>query len=501
MGVIQRQGFKSSVIGFIGVAIGALSTLYVYPKSLEVLGLFRSLFDASVLIGIVALMGSSVSAVRFFPKYKDSDSGHNGLLTWLLLVSASGFLFFLLLYPLVKPWLLDFIFDDRNKVYEDVLWYIIPLTFLVAMINLLSRYISNFRRIAIPTIFEQLTIKITLPVVILLYVQGWIQVTGIWVGIILSYVLANLGLVFYLVYLGEWKLTKPVIWTDKPALKEYSRYSWYGLLSGIGSQIAFRLDSFLVAGLIQFQAAGIYAISMALSEIIVKPSRTLNTIAGPMIAHYIEEGNMNEVQILYRKSALNMTIIGAGLFLLIWTILPHIFEVMPNSDVMQQGAYVVFFLGLAQVWDMMTGVNSEIITYSRYYRTNLYLTLFLAGLNVLTNLWLIPLYGLTGAALATCISMFLFNVVKLLFIRWKFGLQPFSTRLIPAIGFAIAAWLMAAWLPVTGQPYADMVIKGGAFSLIYGIAVWRLAISPDINQWLTLAVGQVRNLSLFRSKS
>ena len=53
MGVIQRQSFKYSIINFIGVGIGILSVLFIYPKALEVVGLFRSLFDASVLATIV----------------------------------------------------------------------------------------------------------------------------------------------------------------------------------------------------------------------------------------------------------------------------------------------------------------------------------------------------------------------------------------------------------------------------------------------------------------
>ena len=68
MGVIQRQGLKGSIVSYIGVGIGALSTLYVYPKALELLGLFRSLYDASILVGIMILMGSSTSSIRFFSK-------------------------------------------------------------------------------------------------------------------------------------------------------------------------------------------------------------------------------------------------------------------------------------------------------------------------------------------------------------------------------------------------------------------------------------------------
>ncbi len=496
MGIIQRQGLKSSIISYIGVAIGIISTMYIYPSALEIIGLFRSLFDASVLIGIVVMMGSSVSAVRYFPRYQDSATGHSGLLSWLLLVSGIGFLIFLLAYPVMNKWIVAYIFNDENQRYANMVFYIIPLTFLLALINLLSRYISNFRLIAIPAALEQLTIKIALPVIVLCYLQGWLSVEGVVISIVASFAFAAFGMVYYLRHLGEWKLTKPLIIKDRPALKEYSWYAWFGILSGVGSQVAFRIDGLMVSAMIQFQAAGVYSISWALSEIIIKPMRSLANIAAPLLAKQIEENKMNEVKEIYRKSSLTMTIIGAGLFFLIWTVLPYIFRLMPNTEVMQQGAYVVFFLGMAQVWDMMTGVNNEIISYSKYYRFTLYLTLFLAVVNVLTNLLLIPMYGLVGAAMATCISMFIFNIIKLVFIQIKFGFHPFTASLIPVIAFVVAAWLISSLLPEVEANIINLFYKSAVFTTLYGFAIWRFRISPDINHWINL--GWNKGLSIFR---
>lgn len=496
MGVIQRQGFKSSIISYLGVAIGIISTIYIYPDALEIIGLFRSLFDASVLIGIVVMMGSSVSAVRYFSKYQDPATGHNGLLTWLLMVSGIGFLLFLLAYPLLKVLMVDFVFSDDNTHYKHLVVYIIPLTFLLALINLLSRYISNFRLITIPAALEQLSIKITLPVIVLIYLQGWLTAEGVVISIVASFAFAAFGMIYYLWHLGESRLTRPKILKDKPALKEYSWYAWYGILSGVGSQVAFRIDGLMVSGMIQFQAAGVYSISWALSEIIIKPMRSLASIAGPLLAENIEKQRMDEVLTIYRKSSLNMTIIGLGLFLLIWSVLPYIFNLMSNPDVMVQGTYVVFFLGLSQVFDMMTGINGEIISYSKHYRFTLYLTILLAVLNIGFNLFFIPLYGIAGAGLATCLSMFLFNIAKLIFIQKTFGFHPFTTRLLPTVGFALAAWLITRAMPDFEVNIFNLLYKGALFTLLYGFAIWKFAISPDINHWIGL--GWQKGSSLFQ---
>ncbi len=491
MGVIQRQGFKYSVINALGVLIGIFSTLYIYPDALEMVGLFRALFDSSVLATIIVLLGSPTSAVRFFPKYKDDESSHKGLLSWLLMVYAAGFILFLIFFPLIQGFLKNSVFDDENSKYVDFIIYIIPLTFCIGLTNLLAKYISNFRRIVIPSAFENLTIKITLPLIIFAYLQKWITVDGVVIGIIISYILSTIGMTIYLYTLGQYRLTRPLILDDKESLMEYSKYSWYGLLSGIGSQVAFRIDALMVSTIIHFTSGGLYAIAMAITDVIAKPMRALSAISGPMVAHHLETGNMEELKVLYKKSSLNMTIIGLGIFLLIWTVLPHVFEIMSNTSEVRAASYAVFFLGLAQVWDMMTGINNDIIIYSKYYRFNLYLTLFLAGINIVLNLWLIPAYGITGAAMATCISFFLFNLVKFLFIRIKFGLQPFSVRLIPIMAFGVAAWLFSTWLPNTDSSWITLICKGAMFSVLYGMAIWGFKISPDINNWLLMARNKI----------
>ena len=186
-----------------------------------------------------------------------------------------------------------------------------------------------------------------------------------------------------------------------------------------------------------------------------------------------------------------MTIIGLGIFLLIWTVLPYIFDIMPNSEVMRKGSYVVFFLGLAQLWDMMSGLNNEIIIYSKHYRFNLFLTLFLAVTNIIANVILINSYGMIGAAIATCFSFFMYNLIKLIYIYIKFEFQPLSVLMIPVFTFGVAAWIIAAWLPAVQSPWFTMIYKGGVFSLLYGLAIWKFQLSPDINQWIDVVMGKV----------
>ena len=64
---------------------------------------------------------------------------------------------------------------------------------------------------------------------------------------------------------------------------------------------------------------------------------------------------------------------------------------------------------------------------SEKYRFDLYVNLFLIGLTLFTNMIFIPIYGIEGAALATGISIVMYNLVKWYLLKKWFGLQPFNS--------------------------------------------------------------------------
>jgi O-antigen/teichoic acid export membrane protein len=104
----------------------------------------------------------------------------------------------------------------------------------------------------------------------------------------------------------------------------------------------------------------------------------------------------------------------------------ELFGMMPKQEIYRQGKWVMLLVGISKLLDMVTGVNTEIISVSRYYSFNFYSLLFLVIIAVITNSIFIPLYGVNGAAIATLISIVLFNALKLVFIHLKLKMLPFS---------------------------------------------------------------------------
>jgi len=494
MGVIKRQGIKQSIVNYVGVALGVVSAFAIYPHATEVYGLFRVLYDSAILVSPFILLGFQAVAVRFFPVFEDKEKGHNGFLFFLLMMALIGYGFFLLCLPAIRWLLLENLFAGRSDLFHTHFSAILPLAFLVVYVRLFTQYISNFQRIVVPAIFEQLLIKISLPLLILFYLYEWITVSNVITGVLINYVLALAGLIFYTWWLGELNLRPRLRFIKKPLAKEISVYALYGVLGLLGGQLAFRIDTLMVGGMIDVSSAGIYTIVAVLTEVIIKPARAILGIAGPIIAKSWKENNLAEIQMIYQKSSLNLLIVGLFIFLGIWLSLEPLFSLMPNTEGLMTAKYVVFFLGLAQVVNMGTSVNNEIITYSKHFRFNFYAILLLAVFNVVCNIVFIPHYQMVGAAMATLASISLFNLIKVIFIKWRFDLQPFTNATFRVLIIAGLSFGLTYSLPSPAHPLLQIILNSVVFTALYLGLVFGLRVSPDINKLLEEAIIRLRQL-------
>ena len=496
MGIIQRQGLKHTIVSYAGVGIGLLSTLFIYPRVTEIYGLFQLLFGSAALCVSFFSLGFSIQAVKFFPNFKNEENNHNGFLGYLLLGGLVGFVLFLILLPFVKWLLLDVLFEgkENRELFSRYFYYIIPLVFLLIMNSIFLKFTSNFHRIVVPNILEQLLIKITLPILTLLVIGSYISTNSFVQGVILNYILVFVGLVLYLKFLGQLHLQPKLQFITKARAKEMSEYSLFGLLNSLGSQLAFRIDTLMVAGMINISSGGVYAIVNVISDVIMKPARGIIAISSPIISKSWAINDLEEIQMIYKKSSTILLIIGCFVFLGIWGSIDDLITVMPNSETIRPGKYVILFLGLAKLFDLSTSVNSEIISYSKAFRFNFYALLILAVLNVIFNLIFIPQYQIVGAAMATFCSIALFNLVKLIFIWIKFKMQPFSKSTLQILTIVGLNWAIIFFLPLNFNPIVNILLRSILLTLIYGSLILYFRVSPDVNDMTTNGWKKIKSL-------
>ena len=275
-------------------------------------------------------------------------------------------------------------------------------------------------------------------------------------------------------------------------LKEISVYVFYVVLGGFASTVIISIDTMMLAALLGLKETGVYTIAFFIGTVIEVPRRSLSSIVTPLIAEAWKNDNLLKIKELYIKTSINQLIIGSWIFLGVWLNIDDLFSLIHNGEIYKLGKYVVFFIGLSKIIDMLSGVNSEIIFTSVHYRFNFYISLILVVLTIVTNYILIPIYGIVGAAIATAFSVFLFNLIKFIFIWLAFKIQPFSSKTLISILISVVCYFIIIYmptisyflpktLPAIALIVADILQRSVVLTLIFFGLTFSTNISKDLN--------------------
>ena len=482
MGIIKRQGFKFSLLTYIGAAIGVFSTLFIYTQYKDLYGLYQFLFTtASLLSPFVGLSAASL-AVRYHPHNQEDSKAYKGLLTLLIILTLLGSLIFLGLAAILKDTFFAlFVQSGDDPLFQKYVYWAVPMAVVVTLNGMLTNYTSNYGRIVVPEIAGRFWYKIGLPVLILLAVARWITIDQFVIGVMVMLVMTTCVLLGYMISLKAIDLKWPAFLKDAYRRKDMAVYGLFAILNALSGQLALRIDTLMITKMVDLTATGAYNILLFLINIMVIPSDSINRISGPIISRSLTLNDLPEVKRIYQRSSLILLTAGLAVFPLIVLNISDLITLLPKSEEFQGFFLIVVFLGLAKVFDMTTSVNGQIIGYSKYFRFNLYILIVLAILNIFFNWLFISSMGAAGAALATLVSLSLYNLIKLFYIKYRFNMQPFTPATLKVTALAGLAFGAAFILPSTGHSIADMAIRTIVFLGLFGGPVYALKLVPQAN--------------------
>lgn len=483
MGIVQRQTIKNAIVNYSGILIGGLSTLFIYPLDWNLYGEIQFSLSAAILLSSFFSMGSHSLVSKYFPYFRSNQI--KGFLSLVLIYSIINIVFIsIVLYIFRNPFssLLELGGFDVTQIYHN-LFIILPLSVLLVFITILRTHCFNFGRIALPDAISNFSLKLLVPGIVLLGYFSLINynITG-WI-LVIYYVLIVLTFLFYIRSLKGLDLKRGVLKRIKKNKHiEMIRYMLYGAMNHIGDILVYKIDIVMIGLLLPISNVGYYSIFLFLSVVIEIPTKAIFQIAGPMVAKSFEENKMDEVENLYKSASANLYVIGIALFSVIWINMNILFEVMTKGEDLVIYKSIFLLLALTKIIDMLTSINFHIISFSKYYRINTLLIVILAFSNIVLNYFLINTYGIVGAAIATGISMLVFNFLKTLFILIKFKMHPFNWKIVIVTLFLIVSILLPILLPETFKSALYSIIISMGFLFLFIISVYKLQVSIEINK-------------------
>ena len=207
MSFILRQSVKQSTIHLVGVAIGALSILFIYPRDLEIYGLCRFFIDTSIFLAPLLALGGDSLAVRYFPVFENGKKHHGFLSILLSLLGLGAILAVLVYYPFLSRIFSNY-FVEKDPLLKGQLGLLLPMAILFSLTQLLYQYTSNFKQIAIPYLFFNFIRKLFVPIIVVLYIIDQVEVDGVVWGLLMMFLIGAGGIIYYLKQIGQWRIGK-----------------------------------------------------------------------------------------------------------------------------------------------------------------------------------------------------------------------------------------------------------------------------------------------------
>lgn len=476
MSVVARQGFKYSLIGYFGFLLGTISAIFIFPFDMEFYGKLRFVLPTAEMLLPIVVFGLSFSNVKFFIQTQKEGKHQNFLSLSLVgivinfIIFLAGFFVFFLCFPKFQEW----------KIWE-MKSLILPLILVLALSAVFNKYISNFKRIVIPNVFENIFPKIANLGAFVLFFWLGVSEKGSYGFFFSMFVLAFLG---YIIYAHRLEQLKPDFSTDyikRNALwREVLSYSFYGFLGNIGNYIAFRVDNYMIGEFLSFEENGAYSIVLSVLSFIMIPQMGLHNISAPFINQSIAENNFEELNRFHKKTSLTLFFLGAVLFSCILVGFPHLTYFIKNGVQLRVVMPVVWILGSAMLFDLATGFNGHIISLSKYYRFNIVVMMFLAMMTIGLNFIFIKTtnLGVVGIALATAISLTIFNSIKIAFNYWKFKVFPITIEMVYATVLCTLAITFAIILPESSYQFLNLIYKPFIVLIVIAIGNHFMKIYP-----------------------
>ncbi|NWO30061.1 lipopolysaccharide biosynthesis protein [Capnocytophaga sp. oral taxon 903] len=420
MGIVLRQSFKNMMATYLGFAIGALNTLFLFTYFLSKAqyGLVSYVTSTATILSPLIAFGVNNTLVRYYTAYRDKkeQAQFNLMLCFLpLLIIVPATFVGVIGYEQIAQWL-----SAKNEEVRDYVF----LIFLTSIAMAYFEIAYAWTRVQLKTVFGNFLKEVFHRVgVMLLLLAIYLQLIDfrqlIW-GVFWVYALRMLLMFIFAFYVRRPEFA----WGLPKNKKEVFLYSLFVILSGSVASVLMDIDKFMLNQYLPIGEIAVYNVAIFTATVIAIPYRSMYQIVSPLTAQFMNQSKPKELSDLYKRSTVNTYFVSMVICVLIIVNAQQCYALLPDKEY-STGLTVLVIISIVKLSDALVGFNNAVLLNSPYYRTVLFLGVFLVIGTVLMNMWLIPLYGINGAGLATLIAFSSYNLLKSVFVYRKYNLQPF----------------------------------------------------------------------------
>lgn len=530
MGVIARQSIKGTIVTYLGVFVGFLTTFFVLTRFLtaEEIGLARVLIDTGTLFIGLAQLGTSSSIIRFFPYFKKNgapdtnqrtrsdrpqersvcggESGgpedfnepvahrqkaqsvsegdeHAGFFFWTVIIPLFGFTLLAFIYWLLHDPIAD-VFAEKSDLFVNYYYAVLPLAFFMLYQTIFETNANVLMRIVFPRAVRELFLRLFLLAAYLLYAFRVVSMDGFVTLLCCAYGLAALMNIIYLFAYGHISLRPNFHFVTRDLAVKYILYTIFQITAAVATVLAPFISSYYITATMGLEYTGIFAIATYIATMVSIPNRSLNAIANPQLAQTTKDNDRAGLSRLLKQVSNNSFLVGAFILSLILINMDVIFLVLPNGDVYSVARFVILYLGLAQLTIATFNATISVLNFSKFYFLSLLYSFVLTVSAIWFNNILIPAWGMEGAALASLFSYLVYFALMLLTLALCIRTSPFCKGHLKTLFLMILLFYVCLFIDMK-FPALGVWTRAGVMTFFWAMAlfaayIWR--VSPELNE-------------------
>ncbi|WP_458626876.1 oligosaccharide flippase family protein [Winogradskyella sp. PC D3.3] len=477
MGIVLNQSFKNTITTYLGFGIGAINTLFLYTNFLsdEYYGLVAFLLSAANIMMPFMAFGVHNAIVKFYSSFKSKNSINSFLTLMLflpLLFIIPAALIGCFAYEAIVHWL-----SNENPIVENYVWHIFILAVSMAYFEIFFAWTKVHMQTVFGNLMKEIFHRICIMLLLFAVYFDWLTVDHFIVALVGVYVLRMLIMKLYAYSVRFPKLKFQKLEHQFSILK----YAALMIIAGSVAMLILDIDKFMIGLMLpDIEQVAYYSVAIFIATVIAVPQRAMHQIMLPLTAKYLNEKDKISLENLYKRSSMTLLVISGFIFLLIILNINQLYEILPEK--FTGGLFVVLIVSLAKLYDNSLGNNNAILFNSDYYRMVLFFGVLLALMAIVLNAVFIPVYGIEGSAFATFLAVFIYNTIKIIFVKRKFNMLPFTIGSVKVILALIVLSLAFYFWDFPFHPVMNIILKSGLIGFIYFVLIYKLNVSEDISE-------------------
>lgn len=405
------SNYKSFVgrIGLVGITniLISLSSLIFIPiitKSFSTseYGMWAQVLTTVALLPNIANLGLPYTMVRFLSSEHDKEKFKQSFYPMVAVTTLST-LVILLIFLIFSGAISEALFD--GNVY--ILYVTVLISFFACVNLMLITFYRTIKKMKRYSLYLILQSYIGVFVSIYLTIKGYpleIVVWGLFTGYFAVFLLMAIDILHYLGFGFKFS-----------TLKEELAFALPTVPSNVSSWVVDSSDKYVISIFLGTAAVGCYSPGYALGSVLLMFLSPFAVLLPAILPEYYEKGDMVEVNrymkysmkyylLLTVPAAVGLSILSKSLLLSITTF-----------DIAQNGYLITPFVALGAIFMGVYGITNNILILEKNTMILGKLWIFVAILNLILNIFMIPYIGILGAAIATLMSYifaFLVTAIK-----------------------------------------------------------------------------------------